>query len=119
MSNPKRIIKLKLNTISQNNLALVLSQHKINLTTFKEKLSKITVQFEKNFIINVNIHIYEGSKFELELLRPSTGFLLNRIMKHDNILKISDLYKICLLTKIKNTKNTKKIKILKGIIKCF
>lgn len=118
-SKMKKIIKLKLNTKEQNNLALVLSQHKINPLIFKEKLSKIIIQFEKNLKININVCVYEGSKFEIELLRPSTGFLLSIILKH-NSFKILDLYKIYLISRIKqNIQNTKKINILKSIIKCF
>lgn len=115
----KKIIKLKLNTKKQNNLALILSQHKINPIIFKEKLSKVIIQFEKNLKININVYIYEGSKFEIELLRPSTGFLLSIILDH-NLLKILDLYKICLISRIKkDIQNTKRINILKAVVKCF
>lgn len=118
--NIKKIVKLKLNTKEQNNLALVLSQHKINPTIFKEKLSKITEQFEKNLKININIYLYESSKFEIDLLRPSTGFLLNVIIPKYNLVKILDLYKICLISRIKeDIQNIKKINILKAVVKCF
>jgi hypothetical protein len=118
MQNYKKKILLNLNTISQNNINLVLSQYSININEFKKKYSELSEFIDRDINIQINLLLFGNSKFELELRGLHLKVLIS-LLKNLEKINLLDILKITLVLNKFNLLNLRlNILNIKSFIKC-